>query len=138
MSQEIIQDANRVNTEFLVTNGDQQIVLQLLVDAQPGITHQAVKLNAWTRAHRYQLHVFLLERLVAVRDDIVDNTVAHEDRVNVTQVRPQLVVEANETEREVDFLAKADWLSRQDDLLYFLVHLQQHFNVASKEQLVVL
>lgn len=33
MSQEIIQDANRVNTEFLVTNGDQQIVLQLVVDA---------------------------------------------------------------------------------------------------------
>ena len=138
MSQEIIQHANRVNTQFLVTNRHQEIVLQLLVDAHPSITHQAVQLNARTRTHCNQLHVLLLQRLIAVRNNIVDNTVAHEDRVNVTQVRPQLVVEANETEREVDFLAKADWLSRQDDLLYFLVHLQQHFNVASKEQLVVL
>lgn len=138
MGQEVMKDAHRVNTEFLVTDRYKEVILKLTVNSHPRFSHKSVKLSVGTSANWDQLQMFLLKRLVPIRNNIVDDAVTHQDWVDVGQVRSQLVVEAGETKREVDFFTCANWLLWKDDWLDLLIDLKEHFDIAGVQKFVVL
>ena len=82
VTQEVVQYFQGVAAQILVANRHEEVVLELLEDLEPGFGHQRAQFL--TSSYHDQLHMFPLKGLEAISDYVVDQTVAHQYRVDVT------------------------------------------------------